>query len=445
MMKGDCFNRLIACVSLDDLQSPPKGATIPYRPKPQVGGPVILAGGQAYTIQGNYAVPATPDVSSSSSGCSAVAAAAAVAAVMSSSLSPTSISSSSAVASSSSSISSSSNSSSTHTFPSPTSQHHLHSPYNHLHHHNNHTSTPTSSSLGGCCSLPRFPAGMGLSMMHSHDFCSTYSPTPTATTCPMIGFGHQSMPMSMPMPMPMSMMQGHHHNQPAASSSSSSCTSNYSNPTPTPSSLCSSSISSSSPTSGYHHLHHHHHPTLVPWISNHQASSPLFAVSPVSSMSSPTACSIHPSKNGTISLATVSVPLSFYLGGGGGGGGGAGGDGDGTGRVVAAPPHSSSHVPVAASTAAYSAYSPSPVHMDVSLFLEDKTCPLPNQNHSPPKKKTFERVICFKTYDKEKKRQVENRKTEEGQKEQMNPTLAAISFLRYLALVLFPHTNTTHT
>lgn len=39
-------------------QSPPKGATIPYRPKPNVAGPVILAGGQAYTIQGNYAVPA---------------------------------------------------------------------------------------------------------------------------------------------------------------------------------------------------------------------------------------------------------------------------------------------------------------------------------------------------------------------------------------------------
>ncbi|GBP21276.1 Poly(rC)-binding protein 3 [Eumeta japonica] len=38
--------------------SPPKGATIPYRPKPNVAGPVILAGGQAYTIQGNYAVPA---------------------------------------------------------------------------------------------------------------------------------------------------------------------------------------------------------------------------------------------------------------------------------------------------------------------------------------------------------------------------------------------------
>ncbi|CAO1319132.1 unnamed protein product [Diamesa hyperborea] len=45
----------ICCVMLE---SPPKGATIPYRPKPQVNGPVILANGQAYTIQGNFAVPA---------------------------------------------------------------------------------------------------------------------------------------------------------------------------------------------------------------------------------------------------------------------------------------------------------------------------------------------------------------------------------------------------
>ncbi|XP_054282178.1 poly(rC)-binding protein 3-like isoform X2 [Macrosteles quadrilineatus] len=45
----------ICCVMLE---SPPKGATIPYRPKPPMSGPVILAGGQAYTIQGNYAVPA---------------------------------------------------------------------------------------------------------------------------------------------------------------------------------------------------------------------------------------------------------------------------------------------------------------------------------------------------------------------------------------------------
>ncbi|XP_055377063.1 poly(rC)-binding protein 3 isoform X4 [Condylostylus longicornis] len=44
------------------LESPPKGATIPYRPKPQVNGPVILANGQAYTIQGNFGVPG-PEVS----------------------------------------------------------------------------------------------------------------------------------------------------------------------------------------------------------------------------------------------------------------------------------------------------------------------------------------------------------------------------------------------
>ncbi|KAM6333009.1 poly(rC)-binding protein 3 isoform 4-T6 [Podargus strigoides] len=36
--------------------SPPKGATIPYRPKP-ASTPVIFAGGQAYTIQGQYAIP----------------------------------------------------------------------------------------------------------------------------------------------------------------------------------------------------------------------------------------------------------------------------------------------------------------------------------------------------------------------------------------------------
>ncbi|XP_037252424.1 poly(rC)-binding protein 3 isoform X12 [Falco rusticolus] len=38
------------------LESPPKGATIPYRPKP-ASTPVIFAGGQAYTIQGQYAIP----------------------------------------------------------------------------------------------------------------------------------------------------------------------------------------------------------------------------------------------------------------------------------------------------------------------------------------------------------------------------------------------------
>lgn len=48
----------ICCVMME---SPPKGATIPYRPKPAMP-PVIFAGGQAYTIQGQYAIP-HPDVS----------------------------------------------------------------------------------------------------------------------------------------------------------------------------------------------------------------------------------------------------------------------------------------------------------------------------------------------------------------------------------------------
>uniref|UniRef100_A0A1B6LFG9 K Homology domain-containing protein n=1 Tax=Graphocephala atropunctata TaxID=36148 RepID=A0A1B6LFG9_9HEMI len=55
----------ICCVMLE---SPPKGATIPYRPKPPVAGPVILAGGQAYTIQGNYAVPTHGDISKMGGG-----------------------------------------------------------------------------------------------------------------------------------------------------------------------------------------------------------------------------------------------------------------------------------------------------------------------------------------------------------------------------------------
>ncbi|XP_041038457.1 poly(rC)-binding protein 3-like isoform X3 [Carcharodon carcharias] len=37
-------------------QSAPKGITVPYRPKP-VSAPVIFAGGQAYTIQGQFAIP----------------------------------------------------------------------------------------------------------------------------------------------------------------------------------------------------------------------------------------------------------------------------------------------------------------------------------------------------------------------------------------------------
>ncbi|XP_004546292.1 poly(rC)-binding protein 2 isoform X1 [Maylandia zebra] len=43
------------------LESPPKGVTIPYRPKPS-GSPVIFAGGQAYAVQGQHAIP-QPDVS----------------------------------------------------------------------------------------------------------------------------------------------------------------------------------------------------------------------------------------------------------------------------------------------------------------------------------------------------------------------------------------------
>ncbi|XP_069768024.1 poly(rC)-binding protein 3 isoform X7 [Narcine bancroftii] len=38
------------------LESPPKGATVPYRPKP-ASAPIIFAGGQAYTVQGQYAIP----------------------------------------------------------------------------------------------------------------------------------------------------------------------------------------------------------------------------------------------------------------------------------------------------------------------------------------------------------------------------------------------------
>ncbi|XP_039602768.1 poly(rC)-binding protein 2 isoform X4 [Polypterus senegalus] len=48
----ECVKQI--CVVM--LESPPKGVTIPYRPKPS-GSPVIFAGGQAYTIQGQYAIP----------------------------------------------------------------------------------------------------------------------------------------------------------------------------------------------------------------------------------------------------------------------------------------------------------------------------------------------------------------------------------------------------
>ncbi|XP_036604408.1 poly(rC)-binding protein 2-like [Trichosurus vulpecula] len=52
----ECVKQI--CVVM--LGSPPKGVTIPYRPKPS-SSPVIFAGGQAYTIQGQYAIP-QPDL-----------------------------------------------------------------------------------------------------------------------------------------------------------------------------------------------------------------------------------------------------------------------------------------------------------------------------------------------------------------------------------------------
>ncbi|XP_056629888.1 poly(rC)-binding protein 3 isoform X2 [Diorhabda carinulata] len=61
---GEAITQCIYHICNVMLESPPKGATIPFRPKPQIGGPVILAGGQAYTIQGNYAVPAHSDLAS---------------------------------------------------------------------------------------------------------------------------------------------------------------------------------------------------------------------------------------------------------------------------------------------------------------------------------------------------------------------------------------------
>ncbi|KAJ0005399.1 hypothetical protein NQD34_015293, partial [Periophthalmus magnuspinnatus] len=48
-----CVGEFISCFFP---QSPPKGATIPYRPKP-ASTPLIFSGGQAYTIQGQYAIP----------------------------------------------------------------------------------------------------------------------------------------------------------------------------------------------------------------------------------------------------------------------------------------------------------------------------------------------------------------------------------------------------
>ncbi|KAM3878422.1 poly(rC)-binding protein 2-like isoform 1-T1 [Diretmus argenteus] len=52
----ECVKQI--CVVM--LESPPKGVTIPYRPKPS-GSPVIFAGGQAYAVQGQHTIP-QPDL-----------------------------------------------------------------------------------------------------------------------------------------------------------------------------------------------------------------------------------------------------------------------------------------------------------------------------------------------------------------------------------------------
>ncbi|XP_067372547.1 poly(rC)-binding protein 3 isoform X7 [Channa argus] len=52
----DTIFKAFAMIAYKFEESPPKGATIPYRPKP-ASTPVIFSGGQAYTIQGQYAIP----------------------------------------------------------------------------------------------------------------------------------------------------------------------------------------------------------------------------------------------------------------------------------------------------------------------------------------------------------------------------------------------------
>ncbi|CAH1774687.1 unnamed protein product [Owenia fusiformis] len=54
---ADAITQCIYHICLVMLESPPKGATIPYRPKP-VMPPVIFAGGQAFTVPGQF--PAMP-------------------------------------------------------------------------------------------------------------------------------------------------------------------------------------------------------------------------------------------------------------------------------------------------------------------------------------------------------------------------------------------------
>ncbi|XP_009883666.1 PREDICTED: poly(rC)-binding protein 2 isoform X5 [Charadrius vociferus] len=56
----ECVKQICVVMLEVVTQSPPKGVTIPYRPKPS-SSPVLFAGGQAYTIQGQYAIP-QPDL-----------------------------------------------------------------------------------------------------------------------------------------------------------------------------------------------------------------------------------------------------------------------------------------------------------------------------------------------------------------------------------------------
>ncbi len=45
-------------------QSPPKGETVPYRPKMMISpvhAPIIFANGQAYQVQGQFAIPLPPN------------------------------------------------------------------------------------------------------------------------------------------------------------------------------------------------------------------------------------------------------------------------------------------------------------------------------------------------------------------------------------------------
>ena len=141
----------------------------------------------------------------------------------------------------------------------------------------------------------------------------------------------------------------------------------------------------------HHHQHHHHQQQHH---HHHQASSPMFAVSPMSSINSQmnsmnhmnsmsvgggsvaaSMSSMSPnSKSGTISLAAVSVPLSFYLGA----------PASMTSMAVPtsrdhnAPHLSAPTVAAAAATAASLSTYSTPV-LDVSLLR-----PRPNSTHPSP-------------------------------------------------------------